>query len=90
MISNVHIIIALTILFFKQVYEIRDLEAETNSSVNFFSLCKLSNSTLSLATTYVNCGLNASNTDTKEPEVSTCKLVTVHQDLQIQMTLFPI
>lgn len=88
--SNVHVIIALTILFFKQVYGIRDLEAETNSSVNFSSLCKLSNSTLSLVTTYVTCGPNASNMDTKEPEVSTCKLITVNQDLPTQMTLFPI
>lgn len=57
--SNVDVIIALTILFFKQVYGIGDLEAETNSSVNFSSLCKLPNSALILATTYVNCGPNA-------------------------------
>lgn len=47
-------------------------------SINFSSLCKLSNSAQSLAMTYVNRTPNAGNMDTKGPEVSTCELLTVH------------
>lgn len=48
-------------------------------------MCKLSNNTLSSAITYVKCGPNVGNTEIKGPEVSTCKLVTIHWDFK---TLF--